>query len=108
MLAGTAERASCIHGAGTVIACKSKKIGGDFVLLPPLLNDMLAVFDMKQWLLLLSLFMVAACRPGADDLDLVRRADALWQTDMDSAAALLARVERPELLPRRELLHYGL
>ena len=51
--------------------------------------------------------MVAACRPGADDLDLVRRADALWQTDMDSAAALLARVERPELLPRRELLHYG-
>ena len=51
--------------------------------------------------------MVAACRPGADDLDLVRRADALWQTDMDSAVALLARVERPELLPRRELLHYG-
>lgn len=51
--------------------------------------------------------MVTACRPGADDLDLVRRADALWQTDMDSSAALLARVERPELLPRRELLHYG-
>lgn len=61
-------------------------------------------------LILLSTFLlcvVAACRNGADDLSLLRRADALWQTDMDSAAALLARVERPELLPRRELLHYG-
>ena len=62
---------------------------------------------MRYRIYLLLLFICAACRPGADDLDLVRRADSLWQTDMDSAAALLARVERPELLPRRDLLHYG-
>lgn len=62
---------------------------------------------MRYRIYLLLLFICAACRPGTDDLDLVRRADALWQTDMDSAATLLARVERPELLPRRGLLHYG-
>ena len=58
-------------------------------------------------LLLLLLLLPAACRRGPDDLALLRRADALWQTDADSTAALLAQVERPELLPREELLRYG-
>ena len=62
---------------------------------------------MKHWILLLLLGALAACHRGADDLTLLRRADALWQADMDSAAALLARVERPELLPRADLLDYG-
>ena len=90
---------------GTVSACKSKKIGGYFVHLPP----HLAQLFMKHPLLLLLLLLLlpAACRRGPDDLALLRRADALWQTDADSTAALLAQVERPELLPREELLRYG-
>ena len=58
-------------------------------------------------LLLLLLLLPAACRRGPDDLALLRRADALWQTDADSTAALLQQVRRPELLPREELLRYG-
>ena len=57
--------------------------------------------------LFLGLLALAACHRPTDDLALLRRADALWQTDADSTAALLQQVRRPELLPREELLRYG-
>ena len=62
---------------------------------------------MRLLLLIACCLLMAACHRPTDDLTLLRHADALWQTDADSTAALLAQVERPELLPREELLRYG-
>ncbi len=62
---------------------------------------------MRLLLLIAYCLLMAACHRPTDDLTLLRRADALWQTDADSTAALLAQVRRPELLPREELLRYG-
>ena len=62
---------------------------------------------MRLLLLITACLLLSACHRPADDLAVLRRADALWQTDADSTAALLRRVKRPELLPREELLRYG-
>lgn len=63
--------------------------------------------SMRLFVLLACLCSLAACHRDADDLALLRRADALWQTDAEGVHALLKQVERPELLPRADLLDYG-
>lgn len=67
----------------------------------------MTTMPMRLLLLTVCCLLMTACHRGADDLALLRRADALWQADADSTAALLAQVERPELLPRTDRLRYG-